>query len=88
MADDDVLANIQQLSAEEHELYERHRAGGTPRPTTSTAGWKSFRCDSTSAGICFGSVAPGGSTAMTRRRRMLATSRPSRAISSSATPRR
>jgi Protein of unknown function (DUF2630) len=30
MADDDVLANIQQLSAEEHELYERHRAGATP----------------------------------------------------------
>ena len=27
MADDDVLANIQQLSDEEHELYERHRAG-------------------------------------------------------------
>ena len=30
MADDDVLANIQQFAAEEHELYERHRAGGTP----------------------------------------------------------
>ena len=29
MADDDVLANIQQLAAEEHELYERHRAAGT-----------------------------------------------------------
>jgi Protein of unknown function (DUF2630) len=29
MADDDVLANIQQLADEEHELYERHR-GGTP----------------------------------------------------------
>ena len=28
MADDDVLANIQQLSAEEHELYERHRSAG------------------------------------------------------------
>jgi hypothetical protein len=27
MADDDVLANIQQLADEEHELYERHRAG-------------------------------------------------------------
>jgi uncharacterized protein YjaG (DUF416 family) len=27
MADDDVLANIQQLSDEEHALYERHRAG-------------------------------------------------------------
>ena len=27
MADDDVLTNIQQLSDEEHELYERHRAG-------------------------------------------------------------
>ena len=27
MADDDVLANIQRLSDEEHELYERHRAG-------------------------------------------------------------
>ena len=27
MADDDVLANIQQLSDEEHELYERHRRG-------------------------------------------------------------
>jgi Protein of unknown function (DUF2630) len=29
MADDEVLANIQQLAHEEHELYERHR-GGTP----------------------------------------------------------
>jgi len=29
MADDDVLANIQQLSAEEHELYERHRSAGS-----------------------------------------------------------
>jgi Protein of unknown function (DUF2630) len=29
MADDEVLANIQQLANEEHELYERHR-GGTP----------------------------------------------------------
>jgi hypothetical protein len=29
MADDDVLANIQQLADEEHALYERHR-GGTP----------------------------------------------------------
>jgi Protein of unknown function (DUF2630) len=29
MADDEVLANIQQLADEEHELYERHR-GGTP----------------------------------------------------------
>ena len=28
MADDDVLANIQELSDEEHELYERHRAAG------------------------------------------------------------
>jgi hypothetical protein len=27
MADDDVLANIQQLADEEHALYERHRAG-------------------------------------------------------------
>jgi hypothetical protein len=27
MADDDVLANIQQLADEEHELYERHRTG-------------------------------------------------------------
>ncbi len=27
MADDDVLSNIQQLADEEHELYERHRAG-------------------------------------------------------------
>ncbi|HYV59318.1 MAG TPA: DUF2630 family protein [Acidimicrobiia bacterium] len=27
MADDDVLANIRQLADEEHELYERHRAG-------------------------------------------------------------
>jgi hypothetical protein len=27
MADDEVLANIQQLSDEEHELYERHRTG-------------------------------------------------------------
>ena len=30
MADDDVLGNIQQLAAEEHELYERHHAAGTP----------------------------------------------------------
>ena len=30
MADDDVLANIRQLADEEHELYERHRAGGSP----------------------------------------------------------
>ena len=29
MADDDVLANIQQLADEEHELYERHRAAGS-----------------------------------------------------------
>ena len=29
MADDDVLANIQQLAAEEHELYERHRSART-----------------------------------------------------------
>jgi hypothetical protein len=29
MADDDVLANIQQLADEEHDLYERHRAAGT-----------------------------------------------------------
>lgn len=27
MADDDVLASIQQLSDEEHELYQRHRTG-------------------------------------------------------------
>ena len=27
MADDDVLGNIQKLADEEHELYERHRAG-------------------------------------------------------------
>jgi Protein of unknown function (DUF2630) len=27
MADDDVLASIQQLADEEHALYERHRAG-------------------------------------------------------------
>ena len=27
MADDDVVTNIQQLSDEEHELYERHRTG-------------------------------------------------------------
>ncbi len=30
MADDDVLSNIQQLADEEHELYERHRAAGSP----------------------------------------------------------
>jgi Protein of unknown function (DUF2630) len=30
MADDDVLGNIQQLAAEEHELYERHRSAGSP----------------------------------------------------------
>ena len=29
MADDDVLANIQQLADEEHELYERHRRAGS-----------------------------------------------------------
>jgi Protein of unknown function (DUF2630) len=27
MSDEDVLAGIQQLAAEEHELYERHTAG-------------------------------------------------------------
>jgi hypothetical protein len=27
MADDDVLSGIQELSDEEHKLYERHRAG-------------------------------------------------------------
>jgi hypothetical protein len=28
MTDDDVLADIERLAAEEHELYQRHTAGG------------------------------------------------------------
>jgi Protein of unknown function (DUF2630) len=81
MADDDVLANIQQLADEEHELYERHRAG-TPLSDDEHRRLNELQVRLDQCWDLLRQRRARREFVTTRRRRVHATSRPSRAISS------
>ena len=86
MADEDVLGNIQQLAAEEHELYERHRPAGSPLTEDEHRRMEELQVRLDQCWDLLRQRRARRQYGEDPSRRELATSRPSRTISSSAAP--
>ena len=82
MDDSQIHGSIEQLVAEEHELWGRERPDTRPRPTAN--GCNSSRFRSTNAGIYCASAARYGSWGGTRTMQMSETSGGCRALSSNS----